>query len=355
MEKLALAMSGGVDSSAALIMLKEKYDVTGITLKLHDICGENGLRGSSMDIEDAKAIAAKYNIPHTVLDMRELFCKEILDGFVNGYLCGETPNPCVNCNEKIKFGVLLNKAREMGIRRIATGHYARVEYNEDKGRYLLKKAVANGGINPKDQSYVLYRLTQGQLSAVVFPLGEKSKEEIRETAGANNLVNSKKPDSQDICFVPDGDYGAFIEGYTKKSYPPCIFADKDGNIIGKGKNALHYTVGQRRGIGMGFGRPMYVISKDTAANTVTLGENELLFTDTLYADRLNWIALDNPEKSFSCKAKTRYSQKEQPCTVYPENGRVRVVFDERTRAVTPGQHVVFYDGDTVLGGGVILP
>ena len=355
MENLLLAMSGGVDSSVALLLLREKYNVIGGTLKLHDsLENDAGLCGSSQDIEDAKAIAERYGIPHYVFDMRELFKSTVIKSFTDSYLNGRTPNPCVECNEQIKFGALLDKAHELGCKYIATGHYARVEYDADRRRTLLKKAVfEDGSPNPKDQSYVLYRLSQEQLAAAVFPLGTMDKSRIREIAGQNGLINSHKPDSQDICFVPDGDYGGFIEEYLGEPYHAGSFLDPDGNVIGSHKGVIYYTIGQRRGIGVGFGKPVYVIAKDAAHNTVTLGDNELLFTDTLYADNLNWIAFDNPDGEFRCKAKTRYKQTEQPCTVISEGGRVKVIFDDKIRAVTPGQHIVFYDGDTVLGGGVI--
>lgn len=355
MENLLLAMSGGVDSSVALLLLKEKYNVIGGTLRLHD-SRENdaGLCGSSQDIEDARAIAEKYNIPHYIFDMRELFKNTIIKSFTDSYLNGRTPNPCVECNERIKFGALLDNAHELGCKYIATGHYARVEYDDGKNRALLKKAVFEDGTpNPKDQSYVLYRLSQKQLSSAVFPLGNMDKSRIREIAEQHGLINSRKPDSQDICFVPDGDYGGFIERYIGKPYQSGSFLDPDGNVIGSHKGVIYYTIGQRRGIGIGFGKPVYVISKDAAHNTVTLGNNELLFTDTLYADNLNWIAFETMTDVLYCKAKTRYKQVEQPCTVIPEGERVKVIFDEKIRAVTPGQHIVFYDGDIVLGGGII--
>lgn len=356
MEKLMLAMSGGVDSSAALLLLIDRYNVIGGTLKLYERDGDDtGMCGFSKDIEDARAVADKFGIEHHIFYMQQLFRDTVIKSFADNYLCGKTPNPCIECNQYIKFGALLEKAQELGCRYIATGHYARTAYDEKSGRWLLKKSVfPDGTVNPKDQSYVLYRLNQGQLSAAVFPLGELDKDTIRSLAVQSGLINASKPDSQDICFVPDGSYGDFLEQYLGKPYPKGDFCDKDGNVIGKHKGMIYYTTGQRRGIGVGFGKPMYVIGKNAENNTVTLGENELLFTDTLYADKLNWIAFDVPPTEFACKAKTRYKQNEQPCKVYCDGGRVKVVFDAPIRAVTPGQHVVFYDGDIVIGGGVIV-
>ena len=354
MEKLMLAMSGGVDSSAALILLKEKYDVVGATLLLNDSKDENGdsMCGSSQDIIDAKRVAEKMDIPHYVFDMRDYFSSTVKKCFVDSYLSGETPNPCVNCNEVIKFGALLEKARELSCTRLATGHYARVEYDEKSGRYLLKKALLKDGtVNPKDQSYVLYRLSQEQLAAAVFPLCDMEKAEIRKLALENGLVSASKPDSQDICFVPEGSYGDFIEDTIGYKYPTGKFCDTEGNVIGEHKGVIHYTVGQRKGIGVGFGKPVYVISKDAKENKVVLGDNDKLFNDTIIARDLNMIAVT--ENEFSCKAKTRYKQVEQPCKVVLSGDKATVIFDEPIRAITPGQHIVFYDGDTVLGGGVI--
>ena len=243
-------MSGGVDSSVALVLLKDKYDVSGYTLKLHDsrAADDTGLCGSASDIEDAKAIAAKFGVPHYLLDMRELFSATVQKSFAQSYLSGRTPNPCVECNEIIKFGALLDAVKNHGINHIATGHYVRSCYDEKSGRWLLKKAInADGTSNAKDQSYVLYRLSQEQLAASVFPLGEMTKDEIRRIAADSGLINSNKPDSQDICFVPDGDYAGFIGRYTGKAYPDGDFLDENGNVIGRHKGVIFYTIGQRRG------------------------------------------------------------------------------------------------------------
>lgn len=354
-EKILAAMSGGVDSSAsAVLLLEQGYDVAGVTMALYDQ-GDIGKKTRSCcsadDIADARSVCARLGIDHYVFNMGNIFHKEVIDRFISGYQCGLTPNPCIDCNKYVKFDALLRRAGDVGCWRIATGHYARIEYDDAAQRILLKTAADDH----KDQTYFLYSMTQEQLARVKFPLGGLTKPETRRLAEKAMLTNARKPDSQDICFVPDGDYAGFIERYTGNTYPDGDFLDENGNVIGRHKGVIFYTIGQRRGIGTGFGKPMYVIGKNADNNTVTLGSNELLFTDTLYADNLNWIAFEYPKSEFKCKAKTRYRQTEQPCTVYPQGGNtVRVVFDEKIRAVTPGQHVVFYDGDIVLGGGVIM-
>lgn len=353
-KKLMLAMSGGVDSSAALALLTKEYDVIGGTLQLFDreeLCGSCG---DPSDIEDAKAVAAKYGIEHRVFPFRELFRKHVTDDFVQTYLDGGTPNPCIQCNKHIKFGALLEEALKLGCEYFATGHYARVEYDDVRGRYLLKKATCGGEINPKDQSYVLYNLTQEQLRHIVLPLGTMDKAQVREIALSNGLVNASKPDSQDICFVPDGDYAGFIQRYSGTAPAEGCFTDTDGNIVGTHNGLIHYTIGQRKGLGISFGKPMFVVEKNSAANTVVLGESDKLFRDTLTVRDVNLISVDALYAPLECCAKTRYSMREQPCVISPaENGRIIVRFMQPQRAVTPGQSAVFYDGDIVIGGGII--
>ncbi len=342
-----LAMSGGVDSSAALVLLTKDYDVIGGTLSLFD-------KESSQDIEDAKAVAEKFGVQHHVFEMKELFKSRVTDDFVDTYLSGGTPNPCIQCNKYIKFGALLDEAVKLGCEYFATGHYARVEFDEKRDRYLLKKALYSGEVNPKDQSYVLYNLTQEQLKRIVLPLGNMNKAQVRELAEGAGLVNSKKSDSQDICFVPDGDYACFIKRCTGCEPERGDFIDESGRVLGQHKGLIHYTIGQRKGLGLSFGKPMFVIGKDADSNTVKLGESEALMKCSLTARDVNFIAFEELTAPLPCMAKTRYSQKEQPCVITPlEDGRVQVDFTKPQRAITKGQSVVFYEEDTVLGGGII--
>ena len=346
MPKAYIAMSGGVDSSvSALLMQQAGHDITGITLRLHDLHG----CGSAGDAREAAAVCAGLGAPHEIWDARPRFRASVMDHFAHSYLQGRTPNPCINCNRYLKFGHLLDKALEQGADFVVTGHYARIERGEN-GRWLLKKGVSE----QKDQSYVLYTLTQHQLEHLKLPLGKYTKEEIRELARQAGLANADKPDSQDICFVPDGAYAKFIWDHTGHSPEPGDFIDMDGCILGRHGGIECYTIGQRKGIGISGRHPYYVVAKNADRNTVMLGEDEDLFRDELYADDLNWIAFDRPAEPFRCAARTRYHQPETPCTVYPQGDRVRVKFDAPIRAITAGQAVVFYDGDTVLGGGTIL-
>ncbi len=357
-KRVMLAMSGGVDSSCALLLLKRQgYEVIGATMHLYDnedIGVKSKTCCSLNDVEDAKAVAARFNVPHYVFNFKEKFKHDVIDRFNSEYLKGRTPNPCIDCNKYLKFDALLERALMMECDYIATGHYARTEYDESSGRYLLKKAVSGIGNNKKDQSYVLYNLTQEQLAHTLFPLGKMDKEDVRKIAEENGLVNYDKPDSQDICFVPDGDYAKFICEYTGIQQQEGSITDKSGNYLGQHNGIINYTVGQRKGLGISFGKPMYVIGKSAESNTVTVGESSDLYSDSLIAKELNWIAIDKLTHSIRCRAKTRYSQTEQDCTVYPQGDcNVKAVFTEPQRAITKGQRVVFYSNDTVIGGGII--
>ncbi len=337
-----IAMSGGVDSSVAAYLLQAQgCTCAGATMLLHQ---------SEADVADARQVAENMAIPFYVFDGTESFRKEVLDKFVRTYEAGATPNPCIDCNRKLKFSFFLDKALELGFSHIATGHYARVSQDPDTGRYLLRKAADAA----KDQSYFLACLSQEQLRHVKFPLGELSKEETRRIAQAQGFGNARKKDSQDICFIPDGDYMAFLTRYTEKNYPEGYFLDLTGKIVGKHRGAVGYTLGQRKGLGIAMGEPVYVCAKDIGSNTVTVGPNEALFHKALTATDWVWCPFPELTEPIRCCAKTRSRQIEQPATVYPEaDGSARVEFDEPQRAITPGQAVVLYDGDTILGAGTI--
>ena len=352
-KKVIIAMSGGVDSSVAAFIMKSRgYQCIGATMKLYDnedIGVDREKTCCSLDdIEDARSVAMRLSMPYYVFNFKGEFEKKVIDKFIATYEQGGTPNPCIDCNRYLKFEKLFQRMNELGYDCVVTGHYARVE--EKDGWFYLKKAVDD----TKDQSYVLYSLTQNQLSHILFPLGEYTKSQIREIAQEQGFINAGKKDSQDICFVPDGDYAKFIERYTGKQYPPGDFVDIDGNVIGRHQGIIRYTNGQRKGLGVAFGKPMYVFGKDVEKNTVTLCTNEELFSNEAVATDFNWL-IPNPENAIPCKARVRYNMKEQPATAYIlENGNVRVVFDEPQRAITKGQALVLYDGDIVLGGGTII-
>lgn len=338
--KALIALSGGVDSSvAAHLMLEKGYECIGATMQLLD--------NAEQQIADAKAVADRLSIPFYAFDMRKEFQELVIDNFIAAYENGQTPNPCVVCNKQLKFGLLQKKAEELGCDCLVTGHYALTETTPD--RTLLKKAVNT----EKDQSYFLWSLSQEQLSSVEFPLGRYSKSEIREIAESLNLITAKKKDSQDICFVPDGDYISVIESITEKKYPKGNFVDVNGNILGQHQGIIRYTTGQRKGLGIALGKPMYVGKKDVRNNTVTLCTDQELYTNIVTATDFNWIAFDTPPEKLCCKARIRYRHIEQPATVTTEDSTVTIRFDTPQRAATSGQSVVLYDGDTLLGGGII--
>ncbi len=353
-KKALVAMSGGVDSSVTALLMKEQgYDCMGVTMKLFNNEGyETGEKTccSLDDVEDARSVAYSLGMQYNVFNFSDKFSECVIDKFVEAYENGRTPNPCIDCNRYLKFDKLFLRARELGYDYIATGHYARIEYSEEKGRYILKKAEDLS----KDQSYVLYSLTQEQLAHTVFPLGTLTKSEVRKIADENGFVNAKKHDSQDICFVINEKYSDFIERYTGKKYPEGNFVDKNGNVLGRHKGIICYTVGQRKGLGLALPHPMYVIRVDTENNTVVLGENEDLFSREVIAENINLISVDDIYEPMRVKAKVRYSQPEQWATaVQVGEDKIKLVFDEPQRAITQGQALVMYDGDTVVGGGTI--
>ena len=352
--KALIAMSGGVDSSVAALLTKQKgFDCVGCTMKLYSDKEYAQSQGKTCctadDVEDARSVASRLDMPYYVFNFTDDFKEKVIDDFINCYFCGRTPNPCIECNRIMKFGKLYERAKLIGRDYIVTGHYARIEKTENG--YLLKKAVDES----KDQSYVLYSLTQELLAHTLFPLGELTKAEARKIAEENGFINANKPDSQDICFVPDGDYAKVIEKYTSKKAEPGDFVDKAGNVLGRHRGIIHYTIGQRRGLGISSDEPLYVCGIDVENNTVILGRDSDLFTKELNVRDFNWISGNVPTGEICCKVKIRYKHQEQPATVIPTgNDTVRVIFDEPQRAITPGQSAVAYDGEVVLGGGKIF-
>ena len=348
MKKVLVAMSGGVDSSVAAYLLKDAgYEVAGLTLELYSHAGDEKFSDAA---RDASEIAESLGIRHYTRDLRDEFKTCVIDAFSQSYRSGETPNPCILCNKHIKFGRLLDIAKEMGFDYLATGHYAQIQHAEDLNRWLLRK-----GKDPsKDQSYVLYTLNQEQLSKSIFPLGGMTKNEVREIATQLGFSNAEGGESQDICFIPDGDYQSFLEEYSGIESRAGDFVDMQGNVIGRHRGIIGYTTGQRRGLGVSAERPLYVVRKETATNTVILGNEEDLYCSRLIAREMNFIADDAIANPISVTAKIRYSQSEVlACISSVENGKILVEFEKPQRAATPGQSVVFYNGDTVFGGGVI--
>jgi tRNA-specific 2-thiouridylase len=347
-EKAVIAMSGGVDSSvAAALMLQQGYQCAGMTLKLFK--GESSCC-SLADVNDARNVAYSLGMDHYVLNFTEEFDKRVVRHFVETYEKGATPNPCIECNRHIKFNRLLLRAKQLEFDLLVTGHYARVTCDPVNGRYLLQKAIDE----KKDQSYVLYCLTQEQLKSANFPLGELTKDQVRKIAEERKFVNAAKDESQDICFVPDGDYGKFIEEYTGKTYPEGDIIDLEGNVIGRHRGLIRYTIGQRRGLGVAANVPVYVASKSVADNTVTLGPDDSLLKKSLTANDINLIACADLKKPMRVMVKTRYMQAAQSATAEQTGeDNLHIEFDSPQRAITPGQAAVMYDGDIVVGGGTI--
>ena len=354
MDKVLIAMSGGVDSSVAAFLMKEQgCQCIGATMQLfhnEDIGVKRTKTCCSLeDVEDARSVAFHLGIPYYVFNFSDDFKGQVIDRFIAAYERGATPNPCIDCNRYLKFERLYERARILGCDAIVTGHYARIE--QENGRWLLKKSLDES----KDQSYVLYSLTQEQLAHTRLPLGAMHKSETRRIAEEQGFYNADKPDSQDICFVPNGDYAGFIARFTGHNCSAGDFVDEEGHVLGRHKGIVHYTVGQRKGLGIAADAPLYVKQIDAASNRVVLSGNESLFSRELTANDFNWIAYDVPPRELRASARVRYHQREQAATVTVlGDGRVHLVFDEPQRAITPGQAVVLYDGDTVLGGGTIL-
>ena len=357
--RVTVAMSGGVDSSvAAYLLVRDGYDCVGATMKLfyNDDIGipRDHACCSLDDIEDAKTVCSRLGIPHFVYNFSDRFRECVIDRFIDAYEHGSTPNPCIDCNRYLKFDTLHRRARETECAYVATGHYARVGFDARTGRWALSRPADR----KKDQTYVLYSLTPEQLAHTKFPLGDLTKDEVREIALREGFINAKKHDSQDICFVTDGDYASFIEERTGKKYPPGDFIDGDGRVLGRHNGIIRYTVGQRRGLGLSFPQPMYVSAVNVGDNTVTLSPESGLYSRTLWANDVNLISVAEITSPTRVYAKIRYQHTAAPATVTPEDGGViRVDFDEPQRAVTAGQAVVMYDietNETVIGGGTII-
>lgn len=353
MTRALIAMSGGVDSSvAAKLAVDSGLQCIGCTMKLYeneDAGISSGHTCCSLDdVNDARSVAFQLGIPYYVFNFTDSFKEKVIDKFVRSYESGRTPNPCIDCNRYMKFEKLFQRREILDCDYVVTGHYAQIECYG--GKYVLKKAVDT----TKDQSYVLYDLTQEKLKHVLFPLGKLRKTETRNIAESSGFINARKHDSQDICFVPNGDYAQIVAMHSGKNPQPGDFVNTAGEVIGRHKGIINYTVGQRKGLGIAFNEPMYVCKVVAENNTVILGRERELYQKELFVDNINWISGETPDKVLSCGVKIRYRQPEQPATVIPTGlNTAHIIFDEPQRAVTPGQAAVFYDDTTVLGGGII--
>ena len=338
-KKVLLGMSGGVDSSVSAIILQEQgYEVIGVTLNLFSCA-------SCCSYIDVKSVCNTLGIPHFIIEGKDVFQKYVINDFINCYKKCTTPNPCIECNKYMKFGLMYEKAKELGCNYIATGHYAKTEYCEKYNQYVLKK----------DQSYVLYNLPQDMIDKVLFPLANfESKDEIRKIAKEHNLIVANKPDSEDICFIPDGNYKKFLEQNSDLKAKEGNIVTRQGKVIGKHTGLYKYTIGQRKGLGISNPVSLFVIGFNQEKNELIVGEEKELYSKQLNAIDVNWMIKDKLKEKIQVSAKTRYSTKESKAIIYPiENGKMKVEFIEPQRAITPGQSIVFYDGDIVLGGGKI--
>ena len=355
-EKVVVGMSGGVDSSVAAYLLKEQgYDVIGVTMQIWEDeeqqrTEENGGCCGLSAVDDARRVADRLEIPYYVMNFKQEFQKKVVDYFVEEYLAGRTPNPCIACNRYVKWESLLKRSMEIGADYIATGHYARIA-KLPNGRFAIRNSVTAR----KDQTYALYNLTQFQLAHTLMPIGEYEKDQVRRIAQEAGLPVAAKPDSQDICFVPDGDYAAFLKKKTGERMPgEGDFVTRDGTVLGKHKGITHYTIGQRKGLGLSMGEPVFVSELRPKTNQVVVGEETQVFKKELLCDHLNFMGMEDLEEPRKVWAKVRYAHKGQWCRI-EKQGRdlIRAEFEEPVRAITPGQAVVFYEGEYVLGGGII--
>ena len=353
-KKVVIGMSGGVDSSVAAYLLKEQgYDVIGVTMQIwqedKDYTEREGGCCSLSAVDDARRVANKIGIPFYVMNFRDSFKEKVIDYFVQEYIDGKTPNPCIACNKHLKFDELLRKAQGIGADYVATGHYAKIEQDEN-GRYLLIRSDDDR----KDQTYALYNFTQEQLAHTLTPCGEYTKDRIRETAKEIGLSVYNKKDSEEICFIPDNNHGRYISEARPLEVVPGNFVDKNGNVLGQHKGIVYYTIGQRKGLGIALGRPVFVTDINPRTNEVVLGPEEDIFKTDLVAKDVNFIPFDKLEEPITVEAKVRYSGKPAEAVISPlRDGKVKVRFKEKQRAITKGQSVVFYQGNKVVGGGII--